>query len=257
MIKLSVIHSLAVIDLIQSGDVQVDAVEVVDKLTSKAITNAKKALPGVEFHFHPGRIRFDPFSKAKLRSYLTLCPQSPYISVHLAPLPAYITTLALRWKRYLPEPKHEALIKTFIRRIKRLKPQFNTPFILENMPVLHPTRYRLESEPVVIRRVMTETDCPMLLDLTHARIAAEVRGIPVENYLLALPLERVVQIHVTGALRREGKLYDAHEPMEAADYNLLAWALERTQPVWLTLEYFKEDAHALRDQLVRLREFIK
>ena len=50
----------------------------------------------------------------------------------------------------------------------------------------------------------------------------------------------------------DGRLYDAHEALNEEDYRLLEWTLERVQPEWLTLEYFREDPSALLEQLQRL-----
>jgi len=37
---------------------------------------------------------------------------------------------------------------------------------------------------------------------------------------------------------------------------LLDWALERTQPAWLTLEYFREDKRAVAEQVRRLQSYL-
>ena len=124
------------------------------------------------------------------------------------------------------------------------------------MSSLHPKRYRFESEPAVIAKVLEETQTALLLDLAHARIAARARGISSQDYITALPLERTQQIHMAGV--REGsdsQLYDAHEPLLEEDYQLLEWTLERTKPQLLTLEYFREDPQALSNQLSRLQSY--
>jgi uncharacterized protein (UPF0276 family) len=254
--KLSVNHSMAMIALVHAGEVQVDAVEVVDKLSLAEIETAREALPGINFHFHQGRMHFTRKGVARLAKYLALCPQSPFISIHLAPLSFFITAPALQWQLYLPEPDEEKCIQRFIKQVKELKIQFKTPVILENMPALHPQKYRFESEPEVIRRVLEETGCQLLLDLAHARIAAEVRGMSGEEYLSALPLEHTVQLHLSGTRSKDGRLYDAHESLEEVDYTLLSWVLERVHPEWLTLEYFRENPDQVRQQLTRLRGYL-
>ena len=75
------------------------------------------------------------------------------------------------------------------------------------------------------------------------------------DYLLQLPLERVVQIHVSGPRIKNGRLFDAHDTLQEEDYALLEFALQRTQPRVLTLEYIREKT-ALHEQLLRLREMI-
>ena len=77
----------------------------------------------------------------------------------------------------------------------------------------------------------------------------------VERYLEKLPLERAKQIHISGTRIQRGYLCDAHETLGTEDYTLLKWALERTQPQIVTLEYVRE-AQALREQLGNLREII-
>lgn len=256
MTLLSVNYSNAAVNLIQNGKITVDAIEAVDKVSDDEIIAAKQLLPKIEMHYHQGRMFFTKRGIRKLDHYLRLCPQSPFISIHLAPLPASITTPALRWNLYLPQPNIEFLIKRFIRQINNLKKLFSKPVILENMPILHPTRYRLESDPTVISRILHETQLGMLLDLTHARISAEARKIPVEKYLEQLPLEKVKQIHVTGSRRKEGFLYDAHEQLEPYDYDLLGWTLGIIEPEWLTLEYFKEESDAVYEQVSKLTEIV-
>jgi len=77
-----------------------------------------------------------------------------------------------------------------------------------------------------------------------------------EAYLSALPLEKSVQIHLAGVRAgRDGRLFDAHETLTDEDYRLLEWTLERVQPEWLTLEYFREDPLAVAQQLERVQEF--
>jgi uncharacterized protein (UPF0276 family) len=256
--KLTANHSDALVGLILTEQVQVDAIEWVDKLSLAAIASVRNKLPGMAFHFHPGRIFFSNQALAQLKGYLLACPETEAVSIHLSPLPPLITFPALRWKLFLPEPDSNAAIARFIRQVKWLQNQLDLPVILENMPVLHPTRYRFESEPTTIRDTLEATGCQLLLDLAHARIAAEAREVPVKDYLSQLPLELTKQIHLAGVRRdvKNGRLYDAHESLTEEDYELLAWALRRTQPKLVTLEYFREDSEALKTQLTRLRQLI-
>ncbi len=253
--KLSVNHSEALVKLILTNQVRVDAIEWVDKLNVAEISSVRQQLPDIAFHFHQGRILFSKQAVSDLKEYLTACPQTEAVSIHLAPLPALVTFPALRWKLFLPEPNTQTAIERFIRQVRWLQARLDLPVILENMPALHPTRYRFESEPGTMRSVLEATGCRMLLDLAHARVAAEVRNIPVKDYLSQLPLELTQQIHLAG-VRRDAKtdrLYDAHQSLADEDYELLAWVLTQIQPQLVTLEYFREDAKALKTQLERLR----
>ena len=257
--KLSVNHSQALISGLTAGSLHVDAIEWVPALPPQAIREAREILPEMPFHFHQGRMRFDQPGYQALREYIQLCPQSPWVSIHLAPLPALITIPALRWKLFLPQPSPTGSIRRFIQQVKKLQLRFKRPVILENMPALHPRKYRFESEPETIWQVQEATGCKLLLDLAHARIAAEARRMDVHAYIKALPLEHVVQMHLAGTRRdeRSGRLFDAHQPLSREDYELLDWTLARAAPEWITLEYFREDPAALSDQLQRLAALIQ
>lgn len=255
--KLSVNHSQALLDLIRAGHVRADAVEWVDKLPLSLIVETREFFPSLAFHFHPGRFHRTQSWLTHLREYLQACPQSPYISVHLAPLPWLWTNAWMRHGRLLPGPLRGASVQRFVQEVKWLQERSNLPLILENMPALHPTRFLFESDPAVIQKVLEETGCGFLLDLAHARIAAEARDISPEAYLSALPLERTAQIHLAGVRTgRDGRLFDAHEPLTDVDYRLLEWTLARVQPAWLTLEYFREEPRAVADQMKRLESYL-
>jgi uncharacterized protein (UPF0276 family) len=256
MIKLSVNLSNALIDLVHAGEVQIDGVEAVIYLSPERVLEARAALPGMAFNFHAGRVGLEVSNRADLPRYLALCPDSPFISVHLAPLPMWITGTAMRSQVYLPQPPSEMLVKHFIHKVKRLQAQESLPVILENMAVLRPGKFRFESDPQVITRVLEETSCRMLLDLAHARIAAQERSMPVEDYLLALPLEKVTQVHISGCRERDGVLYDAHQSLQEVDYALLDWVLPRVNPDWLTLEYFTEDRKMVREQVNEIKSIV-
>ena len=85
---------------------------------------------------------------------------------------------------------------------------------------------RAAVEPRVIRRVLEETGCGLLLDLSHARIAARYMGVDWKDYLSQLPLERLRELHVTGLAEVDGVLVD-HEPLTEQDWADVEWAMER------------------------------
>jgi len=252
--KLSVNYSEALITLLRIPAVEIDAIEWVDKLELGLIAQRRAEFPGLPFHFHPGRMQTGKNWRSRLLDYLQACPESPFVSIHLAPLPTLWTNARINRGWVLPGPIPALAIWRFIRMVNSLKQQVEPPVILENMPSLHPKRYRFESDPAVIAKVLDETQTDLLLDLAHARIAARARGISSQEYITALPLERTQQIHLAGVREGpDGWLYDAHESLMEEDYQLLEWTLERTKPQLLTLEYFREDPQALLSQLSRLQ----
>jgi uncharacterized protein (UPF0276 family) len=96
-----------------------------------------------------------------------------------------------------------------------------------------------------------------LLDLAHARIAAQIRNEAIHDYIQQLPLDKVMEIHVSGPRSQDGDgwVEDAHESLLKVDFDLLTWALTKTRPQAVTLEYGQEK-ETLKVQLHHLREIL-
>ena len=97
--------------------------------------------------------------------------------------------------------------------------------------------------PELIRKVLDESGCGFLFDLSHARLAAANLGMDPRTYISELPVERIREIHVTGIQKLEGALLDDllaagdpggegaamggkamdHLPMTEADWIELEW----------------------------------
>jgi hypothetical protein len=117
--------------------------------------------------------------------------------------------------------------------------------------------------PQVIRRVVEETGCGFLFDLSHARLAAQTLAMDIEEYVGGLPVVHTREIHVTGIQRLEGRwlekarragveseiireragtLFD-HLPMTEPDWQFFTWSMEQIQanqwgqPELVTFEY--------------------
>lgn len=119
------------------------------------------------------------------------------------------------------------------------KRKLGVPLLLENVPY-NPAKQRLRTvfDPVFIRQILREAAVDFLLDLAHARCAAHYLGVDVHDYLEALPLDKVREIHASGPhLLPDGVLDDSHYPMQEVDYRLLEWTLRRCSPQIVTLEY--------------------
>ena len=100
--------------------------------------------------------------------------------------------------------------------------------VVENVPYWQERDYhaRLAAEPAFINRVVDETGCGFLLDLSHARIAAREMGIDEPTYIDALPTGRLREMHVTGLAKTDGWLRD-HMPLRGDGWRMFGWAMER------------------------------
>jgi len=258
MTALAANYSNALVELFAAGNPPVDMVEVGPWFNLAQISAHMETLAKVPFLFHGSRslglIDRLPWVLRKQRQYLDIT-NSPWASIHLALLPLPAFKFYRRFGLRMPRPSAAWAIKGVIENANRLQTDMGRPVLLENMPGLPLRGYMTEIEPTRITQIIKDTGYNLLLDVAHARVAAAGLGIDIYEYLKALPLEKAVEVHTSGPRRVNGYLSDAHEPMQAIDYEILAWVLHNTRPRLVTLEYIR-DKEALDEQLRRLRQMI-
>jgi len=193
--------------------------------------------------------------------------ETPFVNVHLQadakdfPHVAAVTTA--------PEDRNriaDALIRDVLLVTSRFGPE---RVIAENVPYRGPEGGRLAPcvDPDVIRRVVDEAGCGLLLDLAHARLTCLALGLDAREYVARLPVARLRELHVTGAQPEGGRLRDSM-PMGEEDWDLTAWAIKRirdghwAKPWTLAFEYggvgpnlaWRSEASVIAEQLPRLKE---
>lgn len=143
--------------------------------------------------------------------------------------------------------------------VRTFRGNLRVPLLIENTPDSPQDRTTFDHHPYAeaekLADILETADVGLLLDLTHAKITARYRGWNVRDFLSALPLNRVREIHVDGSGRDEnGFPADTHQAMEEEDYALLEWTLARTNPRVVTLEYNGvegENDATIRENLIR------
>jgi hypothetical protein len=170
---------------------------------------------------------------------------TPWISVHLGPNPGDHPDIP---PDSIKAAHVERITDAVIRDIEAVVTKFGADRVVaENIFEYYGLHVRAAVLPEVIRRVVDATGCGLLLDLSHARLAARDLGMDPWTYLDALPVQRIREIHVTGIqqfdaewitrLERRnvpqakideyaGREID-HLPMTSRDWPLLSMALER------------------------------
>jgi uncharacterized protein len=246
--------SEALLDLMSADSSSVDGVEVGPWLPIEQISAYRQKLPDLPFIFHGANMIVEVGEnfgvEERIKKYLA-CTGSPWVSVHLSIWEAGRLDRLMSGQR-LPLPDPEQALARLLRRLERLVELVPVPVLVENIEPLPFDGYDFWSQPEYICRVLERSGCGFLLDTGHLRVSADRLGMDVEAYLGRLPLERVVEIHVSGPRRQQGRLLDVHEPLQAEDYRLLEWLLSRQTPQAVTLEYI-QDRELLSKQLRRLR----
>ena len=217
----------------------------------------RQKFPDQPFLFHGGNM-IAAFgenlgAEERLKEYLD-STNSPWISVHLM---VWETGLMERlWRgEHLPLPDPENAFSRLLRRLELLVNLVQVPVLVENIEALPIAGYDFWARPDFISRVIEQSGCSLLLDTGHLRVSADQLGMTVKAYMEQLPLEKVTEIHVSGPRRRNGRLLDAHQPLQAVDYRLLKELLSGCRPWAVTLEY-NRDREQLSKQLDRIRRIL-
>lgn len=122
--------------------------------------------------------------------------------------------------------------------ITALQPQLPAPLILENPPQYFTVPGSTMSMSEFVAAVLERSEADLLLDLTHFLITSLNMGADPIQDLERLPLERVVEVHISGLGRQSGVYWDDHSVLAPPDiFDLLERTLKRARPKALTFEY--------------------
>ena len=152
---------------------------------------------------------------------------TPYISMHINALQE-------------PIPNEEEALTVIKENVDRLRKEFEREIILENVLAFEGREeYNFFANPEFISKVIEETKCGFLFDIGHARAAAEVLNIPFDNYVERLPMDKLIEIHLAGCMKKiDGKLTPNHSKMNEEDYIFLENLLKSSKTLQVvTLEY--------------------
>lgn len=105
------------------------------------------------------------------------------------------------------------------------------PLLLENSPIYVALPGSNMSQGEVVSEICRRTGAYALIDLAHLRITSESHSLDPTEALLEFPIERVVEVHLSGVSSSSGRLWDDHSGTpDEVQYELLRWLL-RTAPV--------------------------
>jgi uncharacterized protein (UPF0276 family) len=166
---------------------------------------------------------------------LFVSTQTPFINMHMM----------------APAEGHPSeAVEGMIRAVRSVTARFGAEHvILENVPyygaigdILGNRFMSVCVEPVTINRILNETGCGLLFDLSHARISASYLNRDARDYITALPLDRMRELHITG-LGPVGERMVDHMPITDADWPLIEWVFDAIRrglwstPRTVALEY--------------------
>ena len=132
----------------------------------------------------------------------------------------------------------EETVERVAANLASLRSCFEVPIILENSPQYFAIPGSTMNMVDFIGEVAARCEVGLLLDLSHFLITSLNTGVDAVKELERMPLERVVEIHVSGLSAQSDIVWDDHaSPAPPEIFVLLERVLERVRPRALTLEY--------------------
>jgi len=210
-------------ELVRNGTIQIDYFKTPP--WPEMIAEAEQLAP-VAVHFELGIGNAIEANLTEIERFLA-STATRYVNIHLLIRPAEMPGIPVEER---PAPaQREAVIERMLAGIQHLTAHFGAERVIaENIPFHPEERASLLAcvEPEVISTVIEESNCGLLLDVSHARIAAHALGVDAHTYIESLPVARLCELHFTGIHNWEGYLMDHLEILEE-DWPWLDWVLER------------------------------
>jgi uncharacterized protein (UPF0276 family) len=132
----------------------------------------------------------------------------------------------------------EETVERVVENLAALQPRFSVPLILENSPQYFAIPGSTMNMVDFIRAVASRAEVGLLLDLSHFLITSLNTGVDALTELERMPLERVVEVHISGLNKQSGIVWDDHAtPAPPLLFAMLERVLARARPRAITFEY--------------------
>lgn len=137
----------------------------------------------------------------------------------------------------LPIPFREDAINHIVERIKIVQDLLGRKIALENVSYYTPVAAEM-SEAVFITEIINRADCNLLLDVNNVYVNAFNHDYNAEDFICALPLDRVAYIHMAGHEKvQEDLIIDTHgKAIIDPVFELFDFTIKKLKPVPVLLE---------------------
>lgn len=111
----------------------------------------------------------------------------------------------------LPLPYTEESLKHIVQRIQQVQDRLGRRIALENPSTYLEFKHSTIAEAEFIAAMAQQADCHLLLDVNNVYVTCYNHRLDPKTYLDALPLERVIQIHLSGHSNKGNHIVDTHD----------------------------------------------
>lgn len=123
---------------------------------------------------------------------------------------AFVRSKSKEAGHLLPVKRDEESLQILIENINYAKKRLCRPLVLENIASFVEWPGNTISEPEFISRILEETGCGLLLDISNLYANSVNNKFDPLSYLDNLPLDKVAYMHIAGGVRAKGLYHDTH-----------------------------------------------
>lgn len=159
----------------------------------------------------------------------------------------------------LPMPLTEESLRHTVDRIRQVQDLLGRQIVLENPSTYLTFKRSTIPEPDFLRLLTEETGCGLLLDVNNVYVTCYNNDLDAEEYIRALPLGSVKQMHIAGHQNCGTHIVDTHDrEVIPGVWHLfsLAWELTGGAPVLLEWDARIPDFEEYHAELLKAREFM-
>jgi uncharacterized protein (UPF0276 family) len=158
----------------------------------------------------------------------------PWVSDHLC----WGRAPGLHLHDLLPLPYTREAVDHVVERVKRVQGFLERPFALENVSSYMTYRESTMTEWDFLGEIAERADCGILLDCNNVYVSSRNHGFAAEDYIDAVPADRVVQMHLAGHTDKGRYLLDTHSDFVKDEvWSLYRRAVARTGDVATLVEW--------------------
>jgi len=188
-------------------------------------------------------LKWDLDAKARLEQLLKRNSGTPAtLSFHLARDCEGIQTD--RDGRYVPSGRflpRDEMFSNISDNVEWLTNRFGSQILIENNNFYKTGAYDLVTNPEFISEAIVGSGVGFLFDFAHAAVSAHNLGMSFRQYVDALPLDRVKQIHVSSPTLGKDGMLDSHElpGLDLVNEALVLVGGKTGEAPAITVEYYK------------------
>ena len=138
----------------------------------------------------------------------------------------------------IPLPYTESVVNHIVDRIKQVQDYLGEQIVIENVSSYLQFKDSEMKEWDFINEVTQQSDCKLLLDVNNIYVSSQNHLFEADEYLYAMPQDRIAEMHLAGYEDRGTHLLDTHSrPVTDPVWNLFTKAVKHFGDVPVLIEW--------------------